>query len=80
MADDIDYSSDMEMTFRQMCIDNASKGKVVTPIRNTKGERVCLNCEAAIDENKKFCDVDCSIEWEKYARRKRGFDVYEGAS
>lgn len=74
MADDVDYSSDMEMTFREQAIAANSK-----PMQPLKYMGYCYNCESEIKHGA-FCSLECSKEYEWYENRKKGYTVFKGAA
>lgn len=74
MADDVDYSSDMEITFRNQAIAANSK-----PIQPLKYIGHCYNCESEI-KNGAFCSLECSKDYEWFHKRKKGYISFEGAS
>ena len=74
MADELDQASDLELLFTEEAI---SKHRVTK--QPLKAIGVCYNCESEI-RNGAFCSKECADEYEWFHKRKKGHEVYEGAS
>jgi len=75
MADDVDLACDLEQIFTEQAI--AANRKTLVKFAFT-GE--CRNCSNPVESPKIFCDSECSAEYEWYAKRSRGAEVFSGAS
>ena len=65
MADELDRARDYQ---DMMNLEAASKRKAA-PVLDYVGK--CHNCGEPVDRPRRFCDSDCTDEWEELQRRAR---------
>ncbi|CAB4127874.1 Protein of unknown function DUF2116, Zn-ribbon [uncultured Caudovirales phage] len=60
MTDEFDRASDLEQQYRDIAIKS-----VRSKDTNFKFIGLCLNCGSKINQDKRFCDIDCRNDYEK---------------
>jgi len=64
MADVLDQATDYEERDRELALRNLDRGPVIAATGH------CLNCEAPLPAERRWCDADCRDDWQA-ARRNR---------
>lgn len=64
MSDEVDSSVIVEDVYLQAAISVAIRNK--EPVLPAVG--TCYNCKDPVENNQLFCDIDCSMDYEKLKR------------
>lgn len=62
MSDEADIANDYLQQMIDTALTNAHNKATIAP--NTTGK--CIWCEESIDDNRRWCSVDCRNEYQKY--------------
>ncbi len=61
--DILDMADETQETFMRAAMSNVGR-----PLQ-VHGIGMCLNCGAAVDGERRWCDTDCRNDWERHGRK-----------
>lgn len=64
MSDIIDQGNDTADWFLEVARRNQA------PAKEIRGIGLCLNCGAAVEDDRRWCDIECRADWERANARR----------